>query len=441
MHRRVRTVVVGNVGKLQGNIPLLPDAKPDDGILDVVVIATRNVLDWARVGGRVLRRADVPDRRMERFTGKHVLIEASHTQPRQLDGDVIEDGRTMDITVEPGALQVRVRGRREPLMSSVTRVPQTRTMDGGELSADDARTTLRHYGRLRLVQGLVRPVPVRRRLQPLARARAAAGAVADPAGHRVHRAGRAPSGPTGWPSVLREVLLRITPGSTDELVRQTLEKDQASSTGGELALWIGLGVAVLALTTAMGQVERGANRIYGIQRDRPTLHKYGRAVLMACTAGLLSLVGFLVIVAGGTVGQVLARTYDWTDSQLLVWNLARFPVGILLALGAFTLLIERSPRRRQPGWSWIAIGAGVALTLWLVFTYALSLYVQTSGSFGSTYGPLTGVIALLLWAYLTSIALFLGIAFCAQLEAVRAGVREPERGDPEARAPRSRRPA
>ena len=108
MHRRVRTVVVGNVGKLQGNIPLLPDAKPDDGILDVVVIATRNVLDWARVGGRVLRRADVPDRRMERFTGKHVLIEASHTQPRQLDGDVIEEGRTMDITVEPGALKVRV---------------------------------------------------------------------------------------------------------------------------------------------------------------------------------------------------------------------------------------------------------------------------------------------------------------------------------------------
>ena len=65
------------------------------------------------------------------------------------------------------------------------------------------------------------------------------------------------------------------------------------------------------------------------------------------------------------------------------------------ALGAFTLLIERSPRRNQPGWSWIAIGAGVALTLWVIFTYLLSLYVQTSGSFGSTYGPLTGIIALL----------------------------------------------
>jgi len=108
MQRRVRSVVVGNVGKLQGGIPLLPDAKPDDGQLDVVVIAPRNVLDWARVGSRVVRRADVPDRKMERFRTRHVVIEASRSQPRQLDGDVIEDSRTMDITIEEQALQVRV---------------------------------------------------------------------------------------------------------------------------------------------------------------------------------------------------------------------------------------------------------------------------------------------------------------------------------------------
>ena len=249
-------------------------------------------------------------------------------------------------------------------MSSVSRVPQTRTMDGDELSADDARTTLQHYGRLHLVKDSF----VRFRYgDGFSHSRALAlqlvlalipSGIAFIGLSSTIRADRVAE-------VLREVLLRITPGSTDELVRQTLEKDEASSTGGELALWIGLAVAVLALTTAMGQIERGANRIYGIRRDRPALHKYGRAVVMACTAGLLSLIGFLVIVAGKTVGQVLARTYDWGDTQLLVWNLARFPVGVVLALGAFTLLIERSPRRRQPGWSWIAIGAGVALTLWL----------------------------------------------------------------------------
>jgi diacylglycerol kinase family enzyme len=110
VHRRVRTVVVGNVGRLQGGIPLIPDARPDDGVLDVVVIAPRHAIDWLRVAGRVVRRANVPDRRMERFRGQHVVIEASRPEPRQLDGDLIEDGRTMDIQIEPGALGVRVPG-------------------------------------------------------------------------------------------------------------------------------------------------------------------------------------------------------------------------------------------------------------------------------------------------------------------------------------------
>jgi len=104
-------VVVGNVGKLQGGIPLLPDAEADDGVLDVVVIAPRHLLDWARVTGRVVRRKDVPDRRMERFRCEHVVIEASRPQPRQLDGDVIDDDTTMDIRIEKAALPIQVATR------------------------------------------------------------------------------------------------------------------------------------------------------------------------------------------------------------------------------------------------------------------------------------------------------------------------------------------
>ncbi len=317
-------------------------------------------------------------------------------------------------------------------MTSVARVPQTRTMTFADTTSDDAREVLRHYGRLQLVRSAF----VRFRYgDGFSHSRALAlqlvlamiplGIAFVGLSSTLHsdRAGK----------VLREVLLRITPGSTDEVVRTTLEQGrQQAGAGGRLALWLGLAVAIAALTTSMGQIERGANRIYGIRRDRPALQKYGRAVLMACTAGLLSLVGFLVLVAGGTVGEVLAREYDWQDAGLQVWQAVRFPIGLLLAFGSFAIIVERAPRRRQPGWSWVGIGAGVSLVLWLVLTYALSLYVAHSGSFGSTYGPLTGVMALLLWAYLTSIALFLGIAFGAQLEAVRAGVRDAERGDPEA---------
>jgi YihY family inner membrane protein len=304
-------------------------------------------------------------------------------------------------------------------------------MAEADLSADDARTTLRHYGRWDLVKDSFirfrygdgfshsRALGLQLVLSIVPLGIAFVGLSTTVNADRVGR-------------VLRETLLRMTPGNTDSVVRETLEKGQQNAGHGEsLALWVGLVVAFLALTTAMGQVERGANRIYGIQRDRPALRKYTRALTNALSAGLFSLVGFMIVVAGGDLGRVLAATYDWSDAQLNVWLLLRFPVGILLALASFTLLIERAPRRRQPGWSWISLGAGVSLALWIILTGLLALYVQTSGSFGSTYGPLTGVMALLLWANLTSVAIFLGIAFCAQLEAVRAGVTDPELGDPE----------
>jgi YihY family inner membrane protein len=316
-------------------------------------------------------------------------------------------------------------------MSSITRVPETSTMDAAHLSADDARATLRRHGawqltkdsfvRFRYGDGFShsRALALQLTLAIVPLGIALVGLTTTIHAERVSR-------------VLRETLLRLTPGSTDEVVRQTLEKSQHSAGRGDsLALWVGLGVAIVAHTTAMGQVERGANRIYGVQRDRPTSSKYARAFTHAVTAGICSLTGFLIIVAGGKLGHVLASVYHWSDAELNAWLLLRYPLGILLALASFTLLIERAPRRRQPGWSWISVGAGVSLVLWALFTGLLALYVQTSGSFGSTYGPLTGVMALLLWANLTSMALFLGIAFSAQLEAVRAGVTEPEMGDPE----------
>jgi YihY family inner membrane protein len=201
-------------------------------------------------------------------------------------------------------------------------------------------------------------------------------------------------------------------------------------TGGQLALWLGLLAAIVALTTAMGQIERGANRIYGIERDRPALRKYGRALLMALTAGLLLQLGFLVIIAGDALGDSLAAAYGWGHTFETLWTICCWPVGVVLAWLSFTVILERAPRRRQPGYSWLAFGSGVSLALWLLLTGLLALYVVKSGSFGTTYGPLTGIFALLLWANLSSVALFLGVAFAAQLEAVRAGSPEPVTADP-----------
>jgi YihY family inner membrane protein len=186
---------------------------------------------------------------------------------------------------------------------------------------------------------------------------------------------------------------------------------------------------VVALTAAAGQIERGANRIYGVDQDRPALRKYLRALLLTAVAGLPALVSFLLLVAGGAIGASLQRWYHWDTAAATTWNLARWPVSLGLTVLTVSLLFRYAPRRQQPGLSWLMIGAGLATVLWWLVSLLLAAYAAQSGDFGATYGPLTGVMALLLWANLTGIALFVGVAFTAQLEARRVGISGPAVAD------------
>jgi YegS/Rv2252/BmrU family lipid kinase len=106
--RSARTVLVGNVGQLEGGLELLPAASADDGLLDVVIVAPRTLRDWVRVAYRIVRRPHTHDKHIERFQGQVISIEADRVVPRQVDGEVIEDGRQLAARVEPGALIVRV---------------------------------------------------------------------------------------------------------------------------------------------------------------------------------------------------------------------------------------------------------------------------------------------------------------------------------------------
>ncbi|MDQ3592252.1 MAG: phosphatase PAP2 family protein, partial [Actinomycetota bacterium] len=108
VRHRARTVVVGNVGLLQAGIPLLPDARFDDGRLDVVVVAPRQVWGWVSVVVRVLRRARGTDAQLVRLTGSTVVVRTAQPQARQLDGDPIGAGRELHCRVLAGTLLVRV---------------------------------------------------------------------------------------------------------------------------------------------------------------------------------------------------------------------------------------------------------------------------------------------------------------------------------------------
>ena len=107
-HRRIRTIVVGNCGKLQGGLVLMPGAELDDGLLDVVAIAPEGIMGWLAVTGRVLTRRREGHRRVEHWQVRLVTITADSPQQAQLDGDPIGDARVMEFRADRGALVVRV---------------------------------------------------------------------------------------------------------------------------------------------------------------------------------------------------------------------------------------------------------------------------------------------------------------------------------------------
>ncbi|MEV8029853.1 diacylglycerol/lipid kinase family protein [Cellulosimicrobium funkei] len=105
--RRARTVVIGNVGRLQAGTNLLPDAEPDNGQLEVAIFAPRNLQHWVQLLWGVVRgKSRVPSREVVR--GREVSVVSDRPQPRQLDGDVIDPDERLDVSVRPEALHVCV---------------------------------------------------------------------------------------------------------------------------------------------------------------------------------------------------------------------------------------------------------------------------------------------------------------------------------------------
>ena len=107
-HRRARTVVVGNCGRLLAGITLMPDAQIDDGILDCIVISPKTLAGWVAVSGRVMRQTTAANPRIDHWASTHFEVRVEHPQVIQLDGDVLRPARAMRAVVDAGSLAVRV---------------------------------------------------------------------------------------------------------------------------------------------------------------------------------------------------------------------------------------------------------------------------------------------------------------------------------------------
>jgi YihY family inner membrane protein len=304
-------------------------------------------------------------------------------------------------------------------VSNATRVPETR-----ELTGDDARRTLASTG----THALLKDSFVRLRAADgfsHARSLAFTTSLILVQGLIVLVGVASAFGEARLVRTAITAIETAVPGPAANLLKNAVE--QANQVGSEdryLPLALGLLGLLITATTAMGQLERSLNRLYGIEQDRPVLEKYGRALLLTVTAGTFIAFSFVVHAFGRGVLTSGAET------------VLRWPLAILLAAAGLSVLFNYAPRRRQPAWSWLAFGAGVGVTLWTIATLLLALAFRLSSNFGDTYGPLAGIVALQLWALLSACTILYGGAVMAQLEAVRAGVKKPREEEQPQPSPR-----
>jgi YihY family inner membrane protein len=302
-------------------------------------------------------------------------------------------------------------------LTTSSAVPETYKLDG-----DDARRMLRDVGRKRLlIDSFIRF----RTADGFSHVRALAHATvltAFPALITTIAIATAFDFTT-FREVLEHTLKQLAPGPSGRLLSTAFR--QGSHAGGGAAIVGGLIAAVASGMFAMAQIERGCNRIYGMIRDRSISAKLTVGLLLSFSAGVLLVLAFMLLAAGQALGKGLSQGGVLGDTASTVFAIARWPAGLLLVFGALTLVYKVSPNRRQPGIAWLQTGTIIATGLWVILTALLAVYYSVSNQLGDTYGPLLGIIAILTWAYATALALFLGVALAAQLEAVRAGVPGP----------------
>ncbi len=300
-------------------------------------------------------------------------------------------------------------------MSTANVVPETYGLTG-----DDAKETLEHVGRWQLMRDAFQRL---RWADGFSHARSMAyattlifvqGVIA-----LVGLASMLGTG--GARDLIVNTLRSVAPGPTGQVLTEAAGQAQQAGSQHPVALIAGCIGALVTGAVLMGQIERALNRLYGVEQDRPALHKYGRAVVLALTAGGALAVAIVALAVGRNIGSAIH-----TSAVATAWNLLRWPLALgLLGVGT-ALLFRHAPRRHQPAWSWLAFGAAIAVVLLLVVTAGLDLLFQLSSTFGTTYGPLAGIVALMFWAFAASISFLYGAALAAQLEAVRAGAASPQ---------------
>ena len=214
---------------------------------------------------------------------------------------------------------------------------------------------------------------------------------------------------------ITDVLGRLLPADSAQSVISFI--DGLSKTSG-----IGWGVAVGllgALWSASGYVggfSRAMNRIYDVPEGRPVWKL--RPTMFAVTVVTIALlaIALVIVVSSGPVASAIGGAVGLGDQALTVWSWAKWPILVLVVVCNVALLYYATPNVRQPRFRVVSVGAFVAIAIVAVASAGFGFYVANFSSYNKTYGAVAGAVVLLLWLWLTNLALLFGGELDAELE-------------------------
>jgi membrane protein len=232
--------------------------------------------------------------------------------------------------------------------------------------------------------------------------------------------------PQSTTQTITVIVTKIGPSTAADTFSGPIESITSNRSSAGILFVAGLAVALWSASGYVGAFMRAANVIYETPEGRPfwKLRPLQLAVTLAMIV-MLALVALALVLTGPVVDAV-AGPIGVGDTAVSIWNIAKWPVLLIMVILMFAVLFHASPNAKLPGFKWVTPGAVVAVVIWLVASAAFAFYVANFGSYDKTYGTLGGLVALLVWLWITNLALLLGM----ELNAERERSRELEAGIP-----------
>jgi membrane protein len=219
---------------------------------------------------------------------------------------------------------------------------------------------------------------------------------------------------------LLDELGTVAPGPAKEIFTNAIENLQGSQgTAGTLFV-VGLLTALWSASGYVAAFMRASNAIYDIEEGRPIWKTLPVRVLLTLVLMFLLAISALAVVITGGLARAIGDLIGIGDTAVTAWDIAKWPVLLLVVSFMFALLYWAAPNVKQPGFRWISPGGLLAVVGWLIASGAFALYVSSFASYNKTYGALGGVVVFLVWLWLSNIMILLGAEFNAELERERA---------------------